>query len=237
MSPGLWVSLHVERIKPERERTGMHLPAVKAEKETRLTLIWVTRIAVCVNPDWIWLNPLFSFYCVFKRKSSTNSKTTLKQPALQQNTSPPTQDVNQSRLCPGFTAEHGTKRVILNQPCRQPATDASSGMPNKKPNSVPGLRSLHPALPQTEGQMVPVTQKNSKRLPSHSNNLCPSPGNSLSSVQMVFFKDVRVNLVLVGKHDTALSGATSLFANWGKIILFCSFTSVLLHVRRQGLGK
>lgn len=85
--------------------------------------------------------------------------------------------------------------------------------------------------------MVPVTQKNSKRLPSHSNNLCPSPANSLSSVQMVFFKDVRVNLVPVGKHDRALSGATSLFVNWGKIILFCGITGVLLHVRRQGLGK
>lgn len=100
---------------------------------------------------------------------------TLKLSALQQNMSPAIQYVNQSRLCLGFTAEHGTKHVILNQSPHQPVTDASSGTPNKKPNGMPGLHSLHPALPQEQGQMVPVTQKNAKRLLSHSNNLCHSP--------------------------------------------------------------
>lgn len=62
--------------------------------------------------------------------------------------SPAIQYVSQSRLCPGFTAEHGTKQVIPNQPCHQTTTDARSGMANKKLNSMPGLHSLHPALPQ-----------------------------------------------------------------------------------------
>lgn len=81
------------------------------------------------------------------------------------------------QIMPGVhcRTEHGTKQVIINQSPHQPVTDASSGMPNKKPNGMPGLHSVHPALPQEEGQMVPVTQKNAKRLPSHSNGLCRSP--------------------------------------------------------------
>lgn len=62
--------------------------------------------------------------------------------------SPAIQYVNQSRLCFEFTAEHGTKQVILNQPPRQPAADSNSGMPNKKLNCMPELCSHHPVLPQ-----------------------------------------------------------------------------------------
>lgn len=56
------------------------------------------------------------------------------------------QYVNQSRLCPEFAAEFGTKQVILNQPSHQPAVDPGSGMPNKKLNSMPEPCSHHSSL-------------------------------------------------------------------------------------------
>lgn len=129
--------------------------------------------------------------------------------------SPAIQYVSQSRLCPGFAAEHRTKQVIPNQPPHQTATDARSGMPNKNLNSMAELHSLHPALPQEEGQMVPVTQKNAKRLSSHSNSLCPSPVTV--SHPIVFFKDISVNLMLVGKqHITECSHRQPLFLQPGQ---------------------
>lgn len=164
----------------------------KSREVNQADTIWETRIAVYMNPDWIWLNILFSFYCVFKIKPNfwtmRGGKRATPSPMWCINSKKNHFEIicfaarhvscntirDQSRSCPGFAAEHGTKQVILNQPPHQPATDASLGMPNEKPNGMPGLYSLHPALPQEGGQMVPVTQ-NAKRLPSHSNNLCPSP--------------------------------------------------------------
>lgn len=164
----------------------------KSREGNQADTFWATRIAIHMNPDWIWLNPLFSFYCVFKNyqiseQGGVRSKQhldqcdalvaktiILKTSALQQDMTPAIQYMDQRRLCLAFAAEHGTKQVFLNQPPHQFETGASSGMPNKKPNGMPGLHWLHPAVPQEGGQMVSVTQKNSKRLPSHSNNLCPS---------------------------------------------------------------
>lgn len=154
----------------------------------------------------------------------------LKPSALQQNMSPAIQYVNQSRLCPRFVAEHETKQVILNQPPHQPVTDASSRMPNKKPNGMPGLHSLHPSLPQEEGQMVPVTQKNAKRLSSHSNNLCPSPVTVCHPYKRYFSRAKVRTWCLVGKHNRVLSGTTSRFATWAKIIPFCTVSPVCSYV-------
>lgn len=162
-----------------REKGQEHIThLIKAKRETRLTMFgWPGLWSM-----WILTSKILpSFYCVLKRKSrfwtrkgerskqhlaqydALIAKTfVLKPSALQQNMPPAIQHVSQSRLCPGFAAERGTKQVIPNQPPLRTRTDARSGMPNKKLNSVPGLCSLHPALPQEEGQMVPVTQKNAK---------------------------------------------------------------------------
>lgn len=92
-----------------------------------------------------------------------------KSSAKQKNIFPVLQYVNQSRLCPEFAAEYGTKQVILNQPSHQSAVDPSSRMPNKNLNSMPELCSHHSSLTSkigTDGtsdsedlQKAPISQQ------------------------------------------------------------------------------
>lgn len=227
MSPGLWISVHIERSNPREKGQERITHLIEAKRETRLTLFEWPNCDLCES----WLNSLLSFYCVLKRTSrfwtrrSERSKQhlaqydaqiaktfILKPSALQQSTLPAIQYVSQSRLCLGFAAEHGTKQVIPNQPPHQTAMDARSGMPNKKLNSLPGPPSSLTSGRGTDG--ASDSEECQKALISQQWPMS-WPCDSLSSEQMIFFKDISVNLMLVGKHDSVFTDNLS-FCNPGK---------------------